>query len=71
MLMVTLEYLGWNPVGSSAVEGLQGRYLIPLAPLFCLIICCNRVHLVGRRFAVGWIPVASIVCLVILLRRYY
>jgi hypothetical protein len=33
-----LNYLYWTPVGSRSVDGLQGRYLIPLAPAALLLI---------------------------------
>jgi uncharacterized membrane protein len=31
--ILTFEYLTWVPVGSSQIDGAQGRYFIPLAPL--------------------------------------
>lgn len=33
LLMFVSLYIGYSPVGSSFVDGLQGRYFIPLAPL--------------------------------------
>ena len=33
-----LNYIYWTPVGSPTVDGLQGRYLIPLAPAVLLLI---------------------------------
>ena len=33
-------YLYWNPHGSPDVTGLQGRYLIPLAPAVVMLISC-------------------------------
>ncbi len=71
VLLVTLEYLGWNPVGASSIVGLQGRYFIPLSLLFCLVICCRRVPLAGRRFAAFWAPLCSLFGLLVLVRRYY
>lgn len=32
-LLLTALYLTWTPVGAGAVEGIQGRYFLPLAPL--------------------------------------
>ncbi|MBS4060456.1 MAG: DUF2142 domain-containing protein, partial [Bacteroidetes bacterium] len=37
VLIKTGIYLGWTPVGNSLVEGVQGRYFIPFAPLFFLL----------------------------------
>jgi uncharacterized membrane protein len=31
-------YLAWSPVGQSYIEGVQGRYFIPYAPLFFLLL---------------------------------
>jgi uncharacterized membrane protein len=33
-----LNYLYWTPVGANHIEGLQGRYLIPLAPAVMFLI---------------------------------
>jgi len=34
--LLLIEYLTWTPVGSLILEGMQGRYLIPLAIAFCI-----------------------------------
>lgn len=34
---IFLLYLSWTPVGSYQYEGMQGRYLIPIVPLFALL----------------------------------
>jgi len=31
-LIYLLTYLAWTSVGKEAVEGIQGRYFIPIAP---------------------------------------
>lgn len=36
LLVSTLAFIGWAPVGSKSI-GLQGRYFIPLSPLFFLL----------------------------------
>jgi len=37
-LLITLAlYIDYNPVGSEGIDGVQYRYLIPLAPCFCLL----------------------------------
>jgi uncharacterized membrane protein len=38
----TSQYLSWTRVGSPLIEGVQGRYFIPLAPLFFLLFYNNR-----------------------------
>lgn len=30
------QYLGWTPVGAAAIEGLQGRYYLPLLPFLAV-----------------------------------
>lgn len=37
LLIYTSIYLQWNPVGNSIIEGLQGRYFMPLLPLILLL----------------------------------
>ena len=36
LLVCTLAFIGWAPVGSKSI-GIQGRYFIPLSPLFFLL----------------------------------
>ena len=41
-IFVTMAYIGWTPVGEKTVWGIQGRYFIPLSPLFFLLFCRRR-----------------------------
>ena len=36
--MFGAQYLSWTPVGGGVVEGMQGRYLLPLLPLLILVV---------------------------------
>jgi hypothetical protein len=47
VLLETAIYILWTPVGFPNVEGVQGRYFIPLAPLFFLVFVNNRL--------IGWV----------------
>ena len=38
-------YLWWTPVGARYVEGIHGRYFLPLLPLLLIMIGCNRLVL--------------------------
>jgi uncharacterized membrane protein len=38
-----LEYLTWNIVGNSLIDGVYGRYFIPIAPLLFLAVYNNRI----------------------------
>ncbi|MGH7172594.1 MAG: DUF2142 domain-containing protein [Gemmataceae bacterium] len=44
ILFLTM-YLWWTPVGARYVEGIHGRYFLPLLPLLVLTIGCNRLVL--------------------------
>jgi uncharacterized membrane protein len=37
LLIETAMYIAWSPVGNEVIEGVQGRYFIPLAPLFLML----------------------------------
>lgn len=37
ILIFTISYLTWTPVGKNTIDGLQGRYFIPLLPLVFLL----------------------------------
>ncbi len=36
--VVATLYIAWNPVGAATVEGVQGRYFLPLLPLFLVVL---------------------------------
>jgi uncharacterized membrane protein len=36
--IMTFDYLTWNLIGAQIIIGVQGRYFIPLAPLFFLLL---------------------------------
>lgn len=36
--MFAANYLSWTPVGADRVEGMQGRYVLPLLPLLALVM---------------------------------
>lgn len=37
ILIFTISYLTWTPVGKTTIDGLQGRYFIPFLPLIFLM----------------------------------
>ena len=47
LIVALLSYLYWTPVGSSFVDGIHGRYLIPLSPATALLLVSTL-----RRFGV-------------------
>ena len=75
-LLYLLIYLSWTPVGQKVVEGIQGRYFIPLAPLLLLLFYNRKVSLKIRTNKLGLVIVsyslfALIISLSVLLNRYY
>lgn len=74
-LIYLLTYLAWTPVGKEAVEGLQGRYFIPIAPLLFLLFY-NRKIVLNKPNNIGIVIVsyslfALTISLSVLLNRYY
>ena len=73
LLVFTLVYLTFTPVGSRSINGLQGRYLIPATPPFLLMFYPGPRP---RRFPVGpyvtaFSAIFSIYALAVLVRRFY
>jgi uncharacterized membrane protein len=74
LLIYTAVYLSWTDVGGSIIEGIQGRYFIPISPLFFMLFYNRKIRfneqILGLASAVYIIFVLS--CSVyILFRRYY
>ncbi|MGD0464572.1 MAG: DUF2142 domain-containing protein [Tepidisphaeraceae bacterium] len=73
LLVFTLVYLTFTPVGGRSINGLQGRYLIPATPPFLLMFYPSPRP---RRFNVGpfvtaFSAVFSVYALAVLVRRFY
>lgn len=73
-------YLTWTPVGSPEVEGVQGRYFLPLAALASLalpaVVRAKPSTAVGHAGAAGWIllfalAVGNAIMLYVVYARYY
>jgi uncharacterized membrane protein len=62
-LIYMVEYLTWTPVGCLLIEGVQGRYFLPLLPVLTLIL--GRLMPLSERL--GWIwwitPVFALILL--------
>ncbi len=51
--LVSVAAMGWTPLGSDIIVGLQGRYFTPIMPLICLLFKNNRiVHIEEEQAAV-------------------
>lgn len=71
--------LSWTPVGSQTIEGLQGRYYLPLLPCIFFVLTKFSLHVplknavdgaVIRRKAMIWYVTASCVAAYFLIRLY-
>jgi hypothetical protein len=76
LLIYLTLYMTWTPVGAVLIEGVQGRYFLPLLPI--LILAMPRFHSLLRLPRVVWVclPVAAlcaglIATPLVILRAYY
>jgi len=73
-LTSTMMYITWTAVGGNIIEGVQGRYFIPVAPLFFLLFCNKKFS-----FKIQRLDLVIILCsiltlsltLFVFLKRYY
>lgn len=75
LVIALLIYISWNPVGSAGVDGLQGRYYIPLLPLLFLPFYSERFQtkkpIVPYAVLIGFISIALIATLWTLRVQFY
>ncbi len=73
ILIATILYISWTPVGKERILGLQGRYFIPIAPLVFLLLYNNKFQVKvrsGMIISLYSVFSASLTA-TILLKRYY
>jgi len=71
-----LLYMSWSPIRGEVIEGIQGRYFIPVAPLFFLLFYNRKLNWKNfNRYADKIVYITVIVSLIITLhsivKRYY
>lgn len=69
-----LEFITWTPVGSVSITGIQGRYFIPVAPLFFLLFFNKKFNYDLKFFnktLIFFIILVLIFTLFVIFRRYY
>jgi uncharacterized membrane protein len=77
LTVMGLLYLAWTGVGAAQVEGVQGRYFLPFAPLVLLPLASARVGrwsfaAVGRRVTFAAFVVGGLGAMIVAIaRRYY
>jgi uncharacterized membrane protein len=76
LIVSALLYMTWSPVGGDLIEGIQGRYFIPVAPLFFLLFYENKIT--WKRFAefaplivFAAVVFSMIITLLTVINRYY
>jgi uncharacterized membrane protein len=75
-LVYLSQYLIWTAVGASKVNGVQGRYMIPISPLFFLMFYSDRIsfRISERSFYrvnVYFVLFALVSSLIATMERYY
>jgi uncharacterized membrane protein len=67
------SYLGWTPPCAHFVDGVQGRYFIPLIPLALLVVSGRfvRSEVVVGRCVIVVAAIANIAALAMVASRYY
>ena len=74
VLIITLLYVYWNPVAAEQMYIVQGRYYIPIAPLFflCLYSKRFRFEFTARPVVLGICAVLSLTyAMVVMVGRFY
>lgn len=75
LLIFTMLYLSWEPVGSESITGVQGRYFSPIAPLFFLVFQRGFQRKSGYPWENKVFAVYAVACLTcsvyVLIMRYY
>lgn len=70
----TSEYLLWTVVGHSTIDGIYGRYFIPIAPLFFLLLYNKKIEydLKAKNWAIIiFISIVLSISLFMILKRFY
>lgn len=75
-ILALFFYISYTELRSPTIEGIQGRYLIPLAPLLFLVLCPRRWRIDLSAKRLHWLLIAFLVLtltitLRVIIRRYY
>jgi uncharacterized membrane protein len=75
-LTLTALYVWWNPLASRFIDGPQGRYVIPLLPVFFLLLRNGGVHVTAdprflARMTIGFVVIFLSYAWISLVNRYY
>jgi uncharacterized membrane protein len=74
LVIFTSLYLIWNPVGTDIIDGLQGRYFVPIGILVFLIFYNNRFKInpqIHTMITIAYVPFVLMTMFFVLISRYY
>jgi uncharacterized membrane protein len=77
LMIALLTYMYWTPVGAAEIDGIHGRYLIPLTPAALILLCSllPRLRVARSEWIDGVVAAASICASIYFLamvwNRYY
>ncbi|BAP55058.1 hypothetical protein THII_0761 [Thioploca ingrica] len=74
VLIYTSMYFSFTPVGNKVVEGVQGRYFIPIGILFFLLFYNNYFQIKQKALlyiTISYVPLLLTTMLAVLINRYY
>jgi len=74
LLMFTLMFIYWEPLGDTIIRGVQGRYLIPISPLFFMLLYSRRFRRDLRPYEPALIMATilfSTIALLVMTQRFY
>jgi uncharacterized membrane protein len=69
-----LEYITWTQVGNGIIEGVQGRYFIPIAPLLFLLFYNDKIKINKKEFywvIIMFLIITLLISLKIIIERFY
>ncbi len=75
-LISALLYMAWSPIRGNSVEGIQGRYFIPVAPLLFLLfynkkVKWNEFEKYAHKIVYATVIISLIITLNTVIKRYY
>ncbi len=74
-MIFAVEYIAWTSVGQNNIEGVQGRYFIPIAPLFFLLFYNNKIGYDTKKglkvFVVFFIVISLSIALFEIIKKFY
>ena len=74
IFLYALMYLSWTSVGGNIIEGIQGRYFIPIAPLVFLLLYNQQINFNIKKFGLVvacYSVFSETFTAIVLLHRYY